>query len=322
MTHVNRKTRGTHEIVGCIVLPGLQWAKYLVRVANGTYEIMYEGDLMDVCRRGECSNGAVITREKRSYDDWDAGPELHTFPPDLLDERTIRLSWAHVTDDHRADVERAATELVERATGRRPTEKLVINDLTATSNDSEPTQRYDPETFDFADTTDDLVIAVDAQNDFISGALGSELAERVVPELAHFLREFRGDKIFTRDTHDDDYLDTREGRCLPTIHARRNSDGWRLHPDVDAARKPGDLVIDKSAYGCVDLIPAIRRKRYRRIYVVGYDTEYCVLSNAVIARAADSEAEVRVIESLCGYADRDAHDVAVEAMLTLNVEIL
>lgn len=50
MTHVNRKTRGTHEIVGCIVLPGLQWAKYLVRVANGTYEIMYEGDLMDVCR--------------------------------------------------------------------------------------------------------------------------------------------------------------------------------------------------------------------------------------------------------------------------------
>lgn len=159
-------------------------------------------------------------------------------------------------------------------------------------------------------------------NDFISGALGSELAERVVPELAHFLREFRGDKIFTRDTHDDDYLDTREGRCLPTIHARRNSDGWRLHPDVDAARKPGDLVIDKSAYGCVDLIPAIRRKRYRRIYVVGYDTEYCVLSNAVIARAADSEAEVRVIESLCGYADRDAHDVAVEAMLTLNVEIL
>lgn len=104
---MNRKTRGAREIVGCIVLPGLQWAKYLVRVANGTYEIMYKGDLMNACRRGECSNGTVVTREKRSYDDWDASPELHTFPPDLLDERTIRLSWADVTDDHRADVERA-----------------------------------------------------------------------------------------------------------------------------------------------------------------------------------------------------------------------
>lgn len=182
--------------------------------------------------------------------------------------------------------------------------------------------RYDPATFDFPDTTGDLAVAVDAQNDFISGVLGSERNERVVPRIARFLRDFHGDKIFTRDTHDDDYLETQEGRNLPVVHGRRYSDGWRLHPDVAATRNPSDRIVDKSAYGSVGLIPAIRRKRYRRIYFVGYDAEYCVLSNVVIARAADPEAEIYVVESLCGYANRRARDVAVEAMRTLNVRII
>lgn len=137
---MSRQTRRTREIVGCIIPPGLHWAKYLVHVSDGTYEIMYEGDLMDVCRRGDCVNGHVVTREKRAYDDWDAGPELHTTPADLLDEHTIHLRWADVAAGHQVGIRRAAEELIERATGKYPVEELVIDDLTTKFDDPRPSR--------------------------------------------------------------------------------------------------------------------------------------------------------------------------------------
>ena len=50
------------------------------------------------------------------------------------------------------------------------------------------------------------LIVVDMQNDFITGTLGSKLAEAIVPNVVEKVKNFDGKVIFTRDTHFADYM--------------------------------------------------------------------------------------------------------------------
>ena len=56
------------------------------------------------------------------------------------------------------------------------------------------------------------LIVVDMQNDFIDGALGTPEAVAIVPYVEKIIRDFDGTVLFTRDTHEENYLDTREGK--------------------------------------------------------------------------------------------------------------
>ena len=47
----------------------------------------------------------------------------------------------------------------------------------------------------------DILIVVDMQNDFISGALGTAEAQAIVPKVVEKVKGFTGRVIFTRDTH-------------------------------------------------------------------------------------------------------------------------
>ena len=82
----------------------------------------------------------------------------------------------------------------------------------------------------------DILIVVDMQNDFITGALGTPEAQAIVERVADKMRNFNGRVMTTRDTHEDNYLDTQEGRLLPVPHCIRGSWGWQLHPLVEAQR--------------------------------------------------------------------------------------
>ena len=57
-----------------------------------------------------------------------------------------------------------------------------------------------------------ILVVVDMQNDFIDGALGTPEAVEIVPRVARKIRDFDGRVIATRDTHEENYLDTQEGR--------------------------------------------------------------------------------------------------------------
>ena len=57
----------------------------------------------------------------------------------------------------------------------------------------------------------DILIIVDMQNDFIDGALGTKEAKAIVPDVAKKIKDFDGEIIYTRDTHEENYLDTQEG---------------------------------------------------------------------------------------------------------------
>lgn len=60
-----------------------------------------------------------------------------------------------------------------------------------------------------------VIIVVDMQNDFITGSLGTAEAVKIVPAVKKYLKEAREQGIpliFTRDTHQSDYLNTSEGK--------------------------------------------------------------------------------------------------------------
>ena len=81
-----------------------------------------------------------------------------------------------------------------------------------------------------------LLVVVDMQKDFINGALGTKEAEAIVPNVKEKIKQYidNGDEIiFTRDTHNDDYLDTNEGKNLPVEHCIYLTDGWKIPDDID-----------------------------------------------------------------------------------------
>ena len=72
------------------------------------------------------------------------------------------------------------------------------------------------------------LIVIDMQNDFIDGALGTKEAEEIVEHVKAMIQTYhdRNDEIiFTRDTHDENYLETNEGRHLPVKHCIKRNAG-------------------------------------------------------------------------------------------------
>ena len=85
-----------------------------------------------------------------------------------------------------------------------------------------------------------VLVVVDMQNDFCSsdGVLTTPEAQAIVPKVAQYIRD-HADKntvlLFTRDTHDTDYLNTQEGKKLPIPHCLKDTYGWELAPEMEEA---------------------------------------------------------------------------------------
>ena len=102
-------------------------------------------------------------------------------------------------------------------------------------------------------TNRDLLLIIDVQNDFVSGVLGTKRAQALIPDIAQFIRDFPGKKIFTMDTHQENYLSTQEGRNLPIIHTVDGTHGWELIDEIKALVTDEDIVFRKKAFGSMDL---------------------------------------------------------------------
>jgi len=60
-----------------------------------------------------------------------------------------------------------------------------------------------------------VLVVIDMQKDFVDGALGSAQAQMIVENVRKKIENFDGPIIFTRDTHDTNYLESQEGKFLP-----------------------------------------------------------------------------------------------------------
>ena len=166
-----------------------------------------------------------------------------------------------------------------------------------------------------------ILIVVDMQVDFITGSLGSESAKAIVPNVVSKIKNFDGKVLFTRDTHGENYLNTQEGRKLPVAHCIKNTEGWQI---CDELKPYVTEVIDKETFGSMDLPQTIKKfdEEIDEIEICGLCTDICVISNAMILKAAFPEVKLTVDSSCCAGVTLESHNTALEAMKAVQIEIV
>ena len=165
-----------------------------------------------------------------------------------------------------------------------------------------------------------FLIVVDMQVDFINGALGSKHAEAIVPAVLKKVKEFDGKVIFTQDTHNSTYPETQEGRKLPIPHCVKDTDGWQICEDL---RTYADTVVDKPTFGSMALPEFISGygQPIEEIELCGLCTDICVISNAMILKAAFPEARITVDASCCAGVTPESHETALAALRAVQIEV-
>ena len=170
----------------------------------------------------------------------------------------------------------------------------------------------------------DILIVVDMQNDFIDGALGTKEAEKIVPKVRKKIEKFPGTVLFTRDTHETNYLDTQEGKNLPVSHCIRGSKGWQIRPELEALRKIE--AIDKVTFGSKDLAERLvsmdKEEKIGSITLAGLCTDICVISNAMLIKAFLPEVPIMVDASCCAGVTPESHENALKAMEVCQIKIM
>ena len=167
----------------------------------------------------------------------------------------------------------------------------------------------------------DVLLVIDLQNDFVDGALGNKGNDKIVKPIESLVENFDGEVIFTRDTHDENYLESLEGSHLPVKHCIKNSKAWQIKIDTKNHK-----IIDKPSFGSYELVEYLKKlnekEKIENIYMVGICTDICVLSNAILIKNALLNTEVTVIEDLCKATNEKNHKIALEAMKSCQVNIL
>jgi len=161
------------------------------------------------------------------------------------------------------------------------------------------------------------------QTDFITGALGSAQAQAILPRVNAKIAEYKhgGKKIiFTRDTHDTDYLNTQEGRSLPVEHCIEGTPGHTLVEGLDAADCE---VFDKPHFGSLELAERVAQEGgYEEIELCGVCTDICVVSNALILKARLPETKITVDAACCAGVSEQSHNAALLTMEACQVNVV
>lgn len=172
----------------------------------------------------------------------------------------------------------------------------------------------------------EFLVVIDMQNDFISGSLKNDSAMAIVPAVKKRIEEFEGKILFTRDTHCEDYLDTLEGRNLPVEHCIKGSSGWEIIDELKPYAEKSACIYDKRTFGSLRLAQDMRAineiDSITSIEIIGVCTDICVISNAMLIKAAMPDVPVRVRRECCAGTSDAAHENALNAMKGCQIEII
>lgn len=162
------------------------------------------------------------------------------------------------------------------------------------------------------------LIVVDMQKDFIDGTLGTKEACAIIENVKKKIMEYQEkgwEIIFTRDTHQADYLDTNEGKYLPVEHCIEGTDGWAIW---DGLEVPGAIYVNKDTFGYLGW----KDYNLEEVELIGLCTDICVVSNALIIKAMYPEIKVTVDASCCAGVTPESHEAALTTMKMCQVEII
>lgn len=169
-----------------------------------------------------------------------------------------------------------------------------------------------------------IVLVIDMQNDFITGALGTPEAQAILPAVAARIEAERAAGamlVFTRDTHHGDYLTTLEGKLLPVPHCEEGSEGWAIAPELPPLAEDA-LIVDKPTFGCVALPELLRPyvEPKTEFLLMGLCTDICVVSNALLLRAYFPGNRIFIAPDCCAGVTPESHAAALTTMKMCQIE--
>lgn len=169
-----------------------------------------------------------------------------------------------------------------------------------------------------------VLVVVDMQEDFIDGSLGTKEAQAVVAAAVDKIKGYPIENVYvTKDTHGADYMKTSEGKHLPVEHCIKGTSGWELNQEI-AAVTEGAKVIEKLTFGSLELMELLKaenQKEELEIELIGLCTDICVVSNALLLKAALPENVIKVDASCCAGVTPESHEAALATMKMCQIEI-
>lgn len=167
-----------------------------------------------------------------------------------------------------------------------------------------------------------LLVVVDMQNDFVTGALGTREAQAILSAVnAKIAASER--VVYTLDTHGADYSATQEGRNLPVPHCIKGTWGHALAEGLTVAE--GSTMIEKPTFGSTELGMLVRglaeNGQIDRVELVGLCTDICVISNALLIKAFCPELQVTVDAACCAGVTPESHKNALAAMKMCQIQV-
>ena len=169
-----------------------------------------------------------------------------------------------------------------------------------------------------------VLIVIDMQNDFVTGSLGTPKAQAIVPNVKARIESGEFDKIiYTKDTHPINYLDTFEGKRLSVSHCIIGTEGWNIIPELQADGE----IIEKPTFGSYELIGALDNylvggHEFEEIELCGLCTDICVVSNALMVRAAYPNVPITVRANCCAGVTPELHEAALKVMESCQIDII
>lgn len=176
------------------------------------------------------------------------------------------------------------------------------------------------------------LVVIDMQNDFITGSLGSPAAEAIVPLIHNYIKKFEGGYIFaTQDQHfENDYHESVEGKKIPP-HCVPATEGFEIENSIEKTLveklQKGTVVFwwAKKTFGSLDLaeylIESVKKDEVNTIIMAGLCTDICVISNALILRAACPNTHIVVLEDLCAGSTPENHQAALNVLRANCIDV-
>lgn len=170
------------------------------------------------------------------------------------------------------------------------------------------------------------LVIVDMQNDFVTGSLGTKEAQQIIPNILKEMKSDEYEKIYvTQDTHNQNYLQTQEGKNLPVEHCIYQSKGWEIIPEMQEELQKTELpvcYIEKPSFGTSQLSEMICKDGFDEVVFVGVCTGICVISNAILLKAADQDVVVYVKADCCACVTPETHKAALTVMETCQIHVI
>jgi nicotinamidase-related amidase len=184
-----------------------------------------------------------------------------------------------------------------------------------------------------------VLVVVDVQKDFVDGALGSIAAQSIIPHMRERIKDYADGEtliLFTKDTHEENYLETFEGIRLPVEHCVRGTPGWSLVKDISTLADgysnfliySGEEVIHsrvlKNTFGSIKLCEILKQyeNEITDITFMGFCTDICVISNVLMARAYLPNTRIIVDASCCAGTTLEKHLAALEVMKSCQIDVI